>query len=173
MVHPAAQMKAQELALVHVWFQRTGLFRTAGPVEGLTDQMQRGWSVSIPTYLSPASTACATCSRKILVTQRVEVALLGAMAALALLLSAVGISPSLPTWVGPADAEIGIRMALGSTVGRQWCRSAASGAGASVLGLFLGLALCAGSTASDAQRALCVGVYDVPTLSTVVLTLVL
>lgn len=67
--------------------------------------------------------------------------------------------------------EIGIRMALGSTVGHAMVQIGRSGAAASVLGLFLELAFCAG-----ALRVMCsvlygVGVYDLPTILTVVLVL--
>jgi putative ABC transport system permease protein len=48
-----------------------------------------------------------------------------------------------------------------------------SGAGASVLGLFLGLALCARALRVMRSVLYGVGVYDASTLATVVLTLVL
>jgi ABC-type antimicrobial peptide transport system permease subunit len=108
---------------------------------------------------------------KTLATQRVEVALLGAMAALALLLSAVGIFALVANMVAQRTREIGIRMALGSTVGRAMVEIGRSGAGASVLGLFLGLALCAGALRVMRSVLYGVGVYDLPTILTVVLML--
>jgi ABC-type antimicrobial peptide transport system permease subunit len=74
----------------------------------------------------------------------VEVALLGALAALALLLSAVGIFALVANMVAQRAREIGIRMALGSTVGHAMVQIGRSGVGGSVLGLILGLVLCAG-----------------------------
>src|SRR5258708_13631606 len=53
---------------------------------------------------------------KTLATQRVEVALLSAMAALALLLSPVGIFSLVANIVAQKTPEIGIRIALGSTI---------------------------------------------------------
>jgi len=48
-----------------------------------------------------------------------------------------------------------------------------SGAGASLLGLVLGLVLCAGALRVMRNVLYGIGVYDAPTLGTVVLTLVL
>ena len=170
---PAAQLKAQELSLVHVWFQPDWIVRTAGPVEGLTDQMQRALVSVDPNLPFSGFYSMRDLLAKTLATQRVEVALLGAMAALALLLSAVGIFALVANLVAQRTREIGIRMALGSTVGQAMVQIGRSGAGASVLGLFLGLALCAGALRVMRSVLYGVGVYDVPTLTTVVLTLVL
>ncbi len=170
---PAAQLKAQELSLVHVWFQPDWIVRTAGPVEGLTDQMQRALVTVDPNLPFSGFYSMRDLLAKTLATQRVEVALLGAMAALALLLSAVGIFALVANLVAQRTREVGIRMALGSTVGQAMVQIGRSGAGASVLGLFLGLALCAGALRVMRSVLYGVGVYDVPTLTTVVLTLVL
>jgi len=108
-----------------------------------------------------------------LATQRIEVALLGAMAALALLLSAVGIFGLVANMVAQRTREIGIRMALGSTVGQAMVQIGRSGAAASLLGLVLGLVFCAGALRVMRSVLYGIGVYDPPTLGTVVLTLVL
>ncbi len=170
---PAAQLKSQELSLVHVWFQPDWIVRTAGPVEGLTDQMQRALVSVDPNLPFSGFYSMRDLLAKTLATQRVEVALLGAMAALALLLSALGIFALVANMVAQRTREIGIRMALGSTVGQAMVQIGRSGAGASVLGLFLGLVLCAGALRVMRSVLYGVGVYDVPTLTTVVLTLVL
>jgi macrolide transport system ATP-binding/permease protein len=170
---PAAQLKAQELSLVHVWFQPDWIVRTAGPVEGLTDQMQRAIASADPNLPFSGFYSMRDLLAKTLATQRVEVALLGALAALALLLSAVGIFALVANIVAQRTREIGIRMALGSTVSQAMVQIGRSGAGASVLGLFLGLALCAGALRVMRSVLYGVGIYDAPTLATVVLTLVL
>ncbi len=170
---PAAQLKAQELSLVHVWFQPDWIVRTGGPVGGLTDQMQRALVSVDPNLPFSGFYSMRDLLAKTLATQRVEVALLGAMAALALLLSAVGIFALVANMVAQRTREIGIRMALGSTVGQAMVQIGRSGAGASVFGLFLGLALCAGALRVMRSVLYGVGVYDVPTLTTVILTLVL
>ena len=107
---------------------------------------------------------------KTLATQRVEVALLSGMAALALLLSTVGIFALVANIVAQKTREIGIRIALGSTIRQAVVHIGTPGVQASALGLILGLILCAG-----ALRAHCVlygvGVYDGRTIVTVVLVL--
>ena len=108
-----------------------------------------------------------------LATQRIEVALLGAMAALALLLSAVGIFALVANLVAHRTREIGIRMALGSTIGQAMVQIGRSGAGASLLCVGLGMVLSAGALRVMRNVLYGVGVYDAPTLATVVLTLVL
>jgi putative ABC transport system permease protein len=168
---PAAQMEARQFSLLHVWFQPSWIVRTARPVEGLTAQMQVALASADPNLPFSGFYSMRDLLAKTLATQRVEVALLGAMAALALLLSAVGIFALVANMVAQRTREIGIRMALGSTVGRAMVQIGGSGAGASVLGLFLGLALCAGALRVMRSVLYGVGVYDAPTLATVVLTL--
>src|SRR5713101_3636556 len=168
---PAAQKDAQSLSLVHVWFQPSWIVRTAGPVEGLNAQMQRALASADPNLPFSGFYSMRDLLVKTLATQRVEVALLGAMAALALLLSAVGIFALVANMVAQRTREIGIRMALGSTVGQAMVQIGRSGAGASVLGLFLGLVLCAGGLRVMRGVLYGVGVYDAPTILTVVLTL--
>jgi ABC-type antimicrobial peptide transport system permease subunit len=170
---PAAQMEARQFSLLHVWFQPSWIVRTARPVEGLTAQMQQALASADPNLPFSGFYSMRDLLAKTLATQRVEVALLGAMAALALLLSAVGIFALVANMVAQRTREIGIRMVLGSTVGRAMVQIGGSGAGASVLGLFLGLALCAGALRVMRSVLYGVGVYDAPTLATVVLTLAL
>jgi len=169
---PAAQMEARQLSLLHVWFQPSWIVRTSGPVEGLTAQMQRALASADPNLPFSGFYNMRELLAKTLATQRVEVALLSAMAALALLLSAVGIFALVANMVTQKTREIGIRMALGSTVVQAMVQIGRSGAGPSVLGLFLGLVLCAGALRVMRSVLYGVGVYDAPTLASVVLTLV-
>ncbi len=170
---PAAQVDARLLPLVHVWFQPSWIVRTAGPVEGLPAQMQRALATVDPALPFSGFYSMRDLLAKTLAMQRIEVALLGAMASLALLLSAVGIFALVANMVAQRTREIGIRMALGSTVGQAMVRIGRSGAGASVLGLFLGLVLCVGALQVMSSVLYGVGVYDLPTILTVVLTLAL
>jgi len=165
---PAAQMGAQSLSLVHVWFQPNWIVRTARPVEGLTAQMQRALASVDPNLPFSGFYSMRDLQAKTLATQRVEVALLGAMAALALLLSAVGIFSLVANIVAQKTREIGIRMALGSTIRQAMFRIGAPGVRASVLGLIVGLMLCVGALRAMRSVLYGIGVYDGPTILMVV-----
>jgi predicted permease len=168
---PAAQVNTQYLSLVHVWFQPDWVVRTAGPVEGLTAQMQRALSSADPNLPFSGFYSMSDLLAKILATQRVEVALLSAMAALALLLSVVGIFALVTNIVAQKTREIGIRIALGSSIRQAMVHIGAPGLRASALGIILGLILCAGALRAMRSVLYGVGVYDVPTILTVALTL--
>jgi predicted permease len=169
---PAAQMvSGKELSVLHAWFQPSWIVRTAAPVEGLTAQMQRAFASVEPNLPFSGFYDMKDLMAATLTTQRIEVALLAAMAALALLLSAVGIFALVANLVAQRTREIGIRMALGSTIQEAMIQIGGSGVAASALGLLLGLLLCAASLRAMRSVLYGVGVYDVPTILLVVLTL--
>ena len=168
---PAAQMEARQLSLLHVWFQPSWIVRTARPVEGLTAQMQRALATVDPNLPFSGFYSMRDLLAKTLATQRVEVALLSTMAALALLLSAVGIFSLVANIVAQKTREIGIRIALGSTVRQAMVHIGAPGVRASALGLILGLILCAGALRAMHSALYGIGVYDAPTILTAFLTL--
>jgi predicted permease len=170
---PAAQVNEQYLSLVHVWFQPDWVVRTVGPIQGITAEMQRALAGVDPNLPFSGFYSMNDLLAQTLVIQHIEVALLGAMSALALLLSAVGIFALVANVVTQRTREIGIRMALGSTVGQAMHQIGRSGAGASLLGVVLGLVLSVGALRVMRSVLYGVGVYDAPTLATVVLTLVL
>jgi MacB-like periplasmic core domain len=170
---PVAQVDAQFLSLVHVWFQPDWVVRTAGPVRGLTAQMQRALASADPNLPTSGFYGMKDLLARTLGTQRIEVALLSAMAALALLLSAVGIFALVANMVAQRTREIGIRMALGSTVGQAMVQIGRPGVWAALLGVVLGLGLSAGALRVLRSMLYGVGVYDALTLGTAVLTLVL
>jgi hypothetical protein len=168
---PATQVDAQSLSLLHVWFQPSWIVRTAGPVEGLTAQMQRALAGVDPNLPFSGFYRMNDLLAKTLATQRVEVALLSTMAVLALLLSAVGIFALVANIVAQKTREIGIRMALGSTIQQAMVNIGGPGVRASGLGLILGLVLCAGALRAMRSVLYGVGVYDIPTILCVILIL--
>jgi predicted permease len=169
---PATQVDPKLLALVHTWFQPSWIVRTAGPVEGLTAQMQRALTSADPGLPFSGFYSMSDLLATTLATQRVEVALLGAMAALALLLSAVGIFALVSNMVVQRTREIGIRIALGSTIRQAMVHVGGPGVRASAIGLVVGLMLCVGALRAMRSVLYGVGVYDAPTVAAVVLTLV-
>jgi len=169
---PAAQIDdANSLSILHTWFQPSWIVRTAGPVEGLTGRMQSALANADPNLPFSGFYDMKDLMAATLATQRIEVALLTAMASLALMLSAMGIFALVANLVAQRTREIGIRIALGSTIREAMFCIGKTGVGASAVGLVLGLILCAGVLRAMRSFLYGVGVYDAPTILVVVLTL--
>ena len=168
---PAAQMESRQISVVHVWFQPSWIVRTSKPVEGLTAQMQRALASVDPDLPFSGFYSMRDLLAKTLATQRVEVALLSAMAALALLLSTVGIFALVANIVAQKTREIGIRIALGSTTRQAMVHTGAPGVAAAFVGLILGLISCAGALRVMHSVLYGIGVYDIPTILGVVIVL--
>jgi ABC-type antimicrobial peptide transport system permease subunit len=135
--------------------------------------MQRALASADPSLPTSGFYGMKDLLARTLVTQRIEVALLGAMAALALLLSAVGIFALVADMIAQRTPGIGIRMALGTTIGQAMLRTARFGAGTSLLGVVLGLVLSAGALRVMRSALYGVGVYDAPALAAADLALVM
>ena len=169
---PVAQLlDGKSLSVLHTWFQPSWIVRTTRPVEGLNAQMQRALASADPNLPFSGFYSMNDLMAATLATQRIEVALLTAMASLALLLSAVGIFALVANIVAQRRREIGIRIALGSTIQKAMIDVGSSGVGASALGLVVGLILCVGALRAMRTVLYGVGVYDAPTILAVVLTL--
>lgn len=169
---PAAQMEAGQLSLLHVWFQPSWIVRTAHPIEGLTAQMQRALASVDPNLPFSGFYRMQDLLAKTLAIQRIEVALLASIAGLALMLSTVGIFSLVASIIARKTREIGIRMALGSTISEAVLNTGSPGVGAAGLGVLVGLILSAGVLRTMRSVLYGIGVYDAPTLITVVLVLV-
>lgn len=169
---PAAQFDdGKSLAMLHTWFQPSWVVRVARPVEGLTGQMQRALTKADPNLPFSGFYSMRDLMTERLVTQRVEVALLAVMAGLALVLSAIGIFALVANMVVQKKREIGIRIALGSTIERAMVHIGKPGLRATALGLLLGLGLAAAALRGMRSVLFGVGVYDAPTIIGVMLTL--
>jgi len=169
---PATQVDPRFLSLLHIWFQPNWIVRTAGPVEGLTGQMQRALASVDSNLPFSGFYRMSDLMARTLAMQRIEVSLLSTMAALALLLSTVGIFALVANLVAQKTREIGIRMALGSTIREAMVNVGAPGFRAAALGLVLGLLACSGIL--RVMRSVLYGVtfYDYPTILAVAATLV-
>jgi hypothetical protein len=168
---PATQVEAKYLSLVHVWFQPSWIVRTSGPDDGLTAEMQRALASVDPNLPFSGFYSMRELLAETLATQRIEVALLGTMAGLALLLSAVGIFALVANIVTQKTREIGIRIALGSSIRQAMVHIGAPGLRASLAGLVAGLIFSAGALRAMRGQLYGVAVYDVPTILTVVFLL--
>lgn len=170
MYAPAAQADSSWLG-VHVWFQPSWVVRTAGPVAGITEQMQKALASVDPALPFSGFYRMTDLQAEALSTQRIEVALLGTMAGLALLLSAVGIFALVASLVTQKTREIGIRIALGSTIRQAMMHVSSSGVRAAAAGLALGLVLCFITLRAMSSVLYGVRVYDAPSMLAVVGTL--
>jgi len=159
------------MLFVHVWFQPSWIVRTTGPVDGLTEQMQRALSSVAPGLPFSGFYRMSDLQANALAMQRIEVALLSSMAGLALLLSAVGIFALVASLVTQRTREIGIRIALGSTIRQAMTHVSSSGIRAAGVGLVLGLVFCFLALRSMRSVLYGIGVYDLPSLFAVVGTL--
>lgn len=139
---PAAQTSAHFLAMVHVWFQPSWIVETSGPVDGLTAAMQRALSSVDPRLPFSGFYRMSDLRDEAVSMQRIEVTLLSSLAFLALLLSGVGIWSLIASLVAHRTREIGIRIALGSTVRQAIIEVGNAGIYAAAAGVAIGLGLC-------------------------------
>jgi predicted permease len=170
---PSSQVDPRMIAVVHAWFQPSWIVRTSGPIQGLPDQMQKALASVDPGLPFSGFYSMTDHLAETLATQRVEVALLGVMAGLALLLSAVGIFALVANMVAQRTREIGIRIALGSTIRQAMSHVAAPGIRSSAIGIAIGLMLSLGVLRVMRCVLYGVSVYDAPSIASVVVVLVL
>lgn len=161
---PAAQFPDKGLATVHLWFQPSWIVRTSGPLPGLAEAMQGAMAAADPNLPVSGFHSMDDLMHKELETQRIEVLLLGVLAGLALLLSAIGIYSLVSNLVVQRTREIGIRMALGSSVQQAIVKIGLSGLFAAAYGVAVGLGLCFLVLRVLQSQVYGVGVYDPVTL---------
>jgi macrolide transport system ATP-binding/permease protein len=170
---PAAQVDGQFAALVHVWFQPSWIVRTQGPIAGLTESMQKAMASIDPQLPIAGFHRLSDLQALALRRQRFEVFQLGTLATLALLLSLVGVYGLVSNMVAQRTREIGIRMALGSSVRQAMMEVGSSGIMAVSLGLAGGLALSVISVRLIRSQLYGVQIYDPVTFIAVLLLLML
>ncbi len=161
---PATQVKQSLVNMAHVWFQPSWIVRTRGPIAGITGDMQRALAEADPLLPFSGFYSMNDLERHALGMQRVEVMLLGMLAGLALLLSAIGVYGLIANLVVQRTREIGIRLALGSTIRQAMLEIGRSGMFATVLGLVVGLAASFLTLRALKSFVYGIGAYDPATL---------
>jgi predicted permease len=138
---PYTQVSQSYLKLIHVWFEPSWIVRSTGPIAGLPEAMQKALATPAPSLPFSGFYRLADLQDLALSQQRVEGLLLTVLASLAFVLSIVGVYGLVSNVVVQQRREIGIRMALGSTLPRAMRSVASSGMTAAIMGLCAGLIL--------------------------------
>jgi ABC-type antimicrobial peptide transport system permease subunit len=160
-------MPAQLVNLAHVWIQPSWIVRTNGKFAGVTRQMQQALARVDPNLPISGFYAMSDVLSDALLLQDLEVGLLTALAALALMLSSVGIYGLVSNLVTQRRRELGIRMALGCTMRGAMFEVARTGITATVAGLAGGLLLSSVAVKVLRSQLFGVAVYDPLTLCAV------
>ncbi len=170
----AAAQTPQGLANgAHIWFQPSWIVRTRGPITGLTESMQRALANVDPDLPFSGFYSMRQILDEQLQMQRIQVLLLTVLGSLALILSAIGIYSLVSNLVVQRTREIGIRIALGSTIEGAMIHVGSSGLIAAGAGLAAGIALSFVATRALASQVFGVKTYDPITFGAVLLVLAL
>jgi predicted permease len=167
----AAQTPQGVVNGAHTWFQPSWIVRTRGPIQGLTENMQLALAKADPDLPFSGFYSMQQILDKQLQTQRVQVLLLSMLGLLALMLSAIGIYSLVSNLVVQRKREIGIRIALGSTLKKAMLQVGSSGLFATGAGLVAGIALSFVMLRALASQIYGVKTYDPITFIAVLLVL--
>jgi predicted permease len=173
---PADQAEQQMVNLAHVWFQPSFIVRTKQPIEGITGLMQKALEQADPNLPFSGFYSMNDIRAENLKLQRAEVLLLGGLAGLALLLSAVGIYALVSNLVVQRTREIGLRLAVGAQIRQVMLHVARSAMVATYAGISIGAILAFFAVRVLKSQLYGVGLYDpltliaVPSLLAVVAT---
>jgi len=141
---PAAQMEGDLLQL-HTWFSPSWVVRTSAAPQGVMQGMQRAMEAVEPQLPFSGFHTIADLRARTLAEQRFQAMLVGIMAALALVLAAVGIYGLIAQSVVERTREMGIRMALGASARQAVAAVAMPGIALALVGCVAGCVLAAGA----------------------------
>jgi len=168
---PADQASQEMVNLAHVWFQPSWIVRTKRPIEGITGSMQKALSQADPNLPFSGFYSMNDILTENLKLQRAEVLLLGGLAGLALLLSAVGIYGLVSNLVVQRTREIGLRLALGAQMRQMILQVALPGVVATGAGMLVGVILAFFAVRILQSQLYGIRLYDPITLIAVLLLL--
>ena len=138
---PASQTSGKFLELVHMWFAPHWIVRTRGSDAGVIEGMQAAVR-AVDQQLPFAGFASMGDIRwRVLSRGRFLATLFGALAALALLLAAIGVYGLIAHSVVERTRELGIRIALGATWQRAMRTAALPGVALAVAGIVIGVSV--------------------------------
>jgi putative ABC transport system permease protein len=136
---PVAQTNDALLKMVHTWFSPSIFIRTVSSPQGIAAEMQRAVQSVDPLLPFAKFRTLDDVRAEAVATQRAQATLLGALAALALLLAAVGLYGLVANSVMERTRELGIRIALGASISRAVVVAAAPGSLLAAVGIAIGL----------------------------------
>jgi len=138
---PAAQTSGGMLKMVHTWFAPSWIVRTAGSQPGLARALERAVQSVDPLLPVAKVRTLDEVKGEAVATERAQAWLLGTLAGLALLLSAVGVYGLVASSVAERTKELGIRIALGATPLATVRAAAMPGTALAGVGVMAGLVL--------------------------------
>jgi predicted permease len=168
---PSEQVQASLLAIAHIWFQPSWIVRTRGPIPGVTVAMQRALAKADPELPFSGFYSMQDILSEQLQTQRMQTLLLTALGLLALVLSTIGIGSLVSNLVVQRTREIGIRIALGSSIKQAMLHIGSSGLIAAGAGMIAGVAASVAALRLLSGQIYGVKTYDPVTLIAVLLVL--
>jgi predicted permease len=138
---PANQIPDQLFSGVHIWFSPSFLVRTHGNIAGLPEAMRRALAAADPRLPFSSFHSMSEVRGASVANERYQARLFSALAALALLLSALGVYGLIAQSVAERTREMGIRLALGATARNVVRAAAMPGIKLSLAGIAGGLLL--------------------------------
>ncbi|MGE3191711.1 MAG: FtsX-like permease family protein, partial [Vicinamibacterales bacterium] len=135
---PAAQFPASAMAVVHTWFTPSWVVRTAGPAAVAEPALRRAMREAAPGLAVADVRALTDVRAAATGEQRMLTLLVGLLGGAALLLAAIGIHGLIASGVAERTRELGIRLALGATVGGAVRAAALPGIHMALVGLAAG-----------------------------------
>jgi predicted permease len=168
---PATQLDDAFLQLVHTWYSPSWIVRSPGPREAVVAALRGAMEHTDPLLPFASFQSPVDIRNHSLLGQRFQTILLGSLAGLALLLATVGVYALIATSVAQRRRELGIRMALGASLGRAILTLALPGIALAAAGVVAGALLAVFSVHALASAVFGIADVDGPTLALVGATL--
>lgn len=137
---PVAQTTDAFVRMVHAWFSPSWFVRTRAVPQGVAAEMQRAVASVDPLLPFATFRTIDEVRAEAVATARAQMLLLGSLAALALLLAAVGLYALVANSITERTRELGIRLALGASPRQAITAAALPGLSLACAGVAIGVA---------------------------------